>query len=420
MNVALFQEIQAYMQLKKWNKTQLSKKSGIHISEISRILNNKQPLSLQNLDAITNAFGLSEGSLYRYFVEECLNEGNRIDKRRSIQFLYKCAAEGRKKHFSKLIDLMLEEHSKTFRNKNLLYIFSVAEELFEAGKGEQALPLYEVIIENDSNRFSENVAISYFRKFYMVRMTEIGQHALAHVLDQLAYMPIDIRKEAYLWIMADYYRREDWEKVLFYAERLKQMAAENEYYGWALMYKSFALTRLGASLEEVLDLIAEYAQVNEFFSNIATGNRFVALLDFGQLEYVDEYLSWLETRDDIYAGLPRILESYVQLNRLEDAKRIIERFNHVIKDMAISKEPWLKEKMYWDFRYAHALLLCKCSQYDKGLMELIEVAATSNKIGNFERFKKCLLAFWQYRFYADALHEEKYTQLLSSILVEAR
>jgi transcriptional regulator with XRE-family HTH domain len=414
MNVALFQEIQVYMQLKKWNKTQLSKKSGIHISEISRILNNKQPLSLQNLDAITNAFGLSEGSLYTYYVEECLNEGNRIDKRRSIQFLYKCAAEGRKKHYSNLMDLMLEENSKTFRKKNLLYIFSVAEELFQAGKGEQALPLYEVIIENDSDRFSENAAISYFRRFYIVRMTDKGQHALAHVLDQLAYMPIDIRKEAYLWIMADYYRCENWKKVLFYAEKLKQLAAEGEYYGRALMYKSFALTRLGASLEEILDLIAEYAHVNEFFSDIAAGNRYVALLDFGKLEYVDEYLSWLETRDDIYAGLPRILESYVRLDRLEDAKKLIERFKHVINDMAMSKEPWLKEKMYWDFRYAHALLQCKSNQIEKGLIELLEVAALSNSIGNIERFKKCLLAFWQYRFFAAPHHEEKYTQLLST------
>ncbi|WP_436373363.1 helix-turn-helix domain-containing protein [Cytobacillus sp. BC1816] len=420
MNVALFQEIQKYMQLKNWNKTQLSKESGIHISEISRILNNRQPLSLQNLDAITHALGLSEGLLYSYYIEECLNEGNRIDKRRSIQFLYKCAAEGRKKHFSNLIDLMLEENSKTFRKKNLLYIFSVAEELFQAGKGEQALPLYEVIIENDSDRFSENVAISYFRRFYIVRLTDKGQHALTHVLDQLAYMPIDIRKEAYMWIMADYYRREDWGQVLIYAEKLKKMEDGGEYYGRALMYKSFALTRLGASLEEVLDLIKEYAHINEFFSDIAVGNRFVALLDFGQLQYVDEYLSWLEHRDDIYAGLPRILESYIQLNRLGDSKRLIERFNHVIKDMAISKEPWLKEKMYWDFRYAHALLQCKCNQFEKGLMDLLEVAATSNKIGNIERFKKCLLAFWQYRIYADALHEEKYTQLLMTNQVEAK
>lgn len=414
MNAALFQEIQRYMQLKKWNKTQLSKKSGIHISEISRILNNRQPLSLQNLDAMTHAFGLSEGKLYTYYVEECLNESNRIDKRRSIQFLKKCTAAGRKQHYNDLINLMLEENSKTFRKKNLLYIFSVAEELFQAGKGEQALPLYEVIIENDSDRFSENVAISYFRRFYIVRRTDKGQHALAQVLDQLAYMPIDLRKEAYMWIMADYYRREDWGQVLIYAEKLKQLAAEGEYYGRALMYKSFALTRLGASLEEILDLIKEYAQINEFFSDIAVGNRYVALLDFGQLEYLDEYLSWLENRDDIYAGLPRILESYVRLNRLEDAKRLIERLKHVIDDMAISNEPWLKEKMYLDFRYAHALFQCKCNHFEKGLIELLEVAALSNRIGNIERFKKCLLAFWQYRSYAAPHHEEKYTQLLST------
>jgi transcriptional regulator with XRE-family HTH domain len=414
MNVALFHEIQKYMQINTWNKTDLAKKSGIHISEISRILNNKQPLSLQNLDAMTNAFGLSEGTLYPYYVEECLNEGNRIDKRRSIQFLNRCAAEGYKKHYTDLINLMLEENSKTIRKKNLVYIFSVAEELFQEGKGEKALPLYEVIIHNDSDRFSENVAISYFRRFYIVRMTDKGQHALTHVLDQLAYMPIDLRKEAYMWIMADYYRREDWVQVLNYAEKLKQLATEGEYYGRALMYKSFALARLGASLEEVLDLTMQYAQVNDFFADTAAGNRYVALLDFGKIEYVDEYLSWLENRDDIYAGLPRILESYVRLNRLEDAHRLITRFKHVINDMATSKEPWLKEKMYLDFRYAYALFQCKCNQFEIGLIELLEVAALSNKIGNMARFKKCLLAFWEYRFYATPQHEEKYTQLLST------
>jgi hypothetical protein len=129
---------------------------------------------------------------------------------------------------------------------------------------------------------------------------------------------------------------------------------------------------------------------------------------------VDEYLSWLENRDDIYAGLPRILESYVRLNRLDEAKGLIDRFKLVIDDLAISKEPWLKEKMYLDFRYANALLHCKCKQFERGLMELLEVAALSNRIGNIERFKKCLLAFWQYRFYATPQHEEKYTQLLST------
>jgi transcriptional regulator with XRE-family HTH domain len=414
MNVDLFQEIIKYMQLKKWNKTELSKKSGIHISEISRILNHRQPLSIQNLDTITNAFGISEDSLYQYYVKECLNELNRVDKRRSKQFIYKCAANGYERYYNELINIMLEENSKTVRKKNLIYIFSVAEELYHAGKGEQALPLYEVVIENESDRFSEKVAVSYFRRFYIVRMTDKGQHALTHLLDQLAHLPVDNRKEAYMWIMADYYRREDWEQVLNYATKLKQIATEGEYYGRALMYKAFALARLGASLEEVLDLIEQYAQVNEFFEDISVGNRYVALLDFGRLEYADEYLSWLEKREDLFVGLPRILETYVQLNRLIDAKRLIKRYKHVIDDMAVSKEPWLKEKMNLDFRYAQALFQCKCNQIENGLMELLEVAEVSNKIGNIDRFKKCLLAIWKYRFFVRPQHEEKYNQLLST------
>ncbi|MGD6779812.1 helix-turn-helix domain-containing protein [Sutcliffiella horikoshii] len=412
MNVVLFQEIQKYMQWKDWNKTELSKNSGIHISEISRILNHRQPLSLQNLDAITSAFGLAEGTLYSHYIEECLNEGSRIDKRRSTQFLYKCAAKGYIKHCNDLLSFMLEENSKTIRKKNLLYIFSVAEMLFHEGKEKQALPLYEVIIDNELDRFSEKISVSYFRKFYIVRMTDEGQHALTHLLDQLANMPIENRKEAFMWIMADYYRREDWSQVLNYAEKLEKLASEGEYYGRALMYKSFALTRLGASLEEVLDLIKQYAHINIFFADTSVGNRYVALLDFGHSEYVDEYLSWLEGREDLYVGLPRLLETYVRLNRIDDAKGLIKKYKHIINDMAVSKEPWLKEKMYLDFRYAYALFQCKCSQFEEGMIVLLEVAELSNRIGNMERFKKCLLAFWQYRIHATSEHEEKYIQLL--------
>ncbi|MCP3740273.1 helix-turn-helix domain-containing protein [Rossellomorea sp. BNER] len=414
MNAVLYQEIQKYMQMKNWNKTKLSTKSGIHISEISRILNHKQPLSLQNLDAITTAFGLAEGMFYPYYVKECLNEGNRVDKRRSIQFLYKCAAEGFEKHSNELLNLMLEEQSKTIRKKNLFYIFSVAEKLFKAGKDENALPLYEVLIESESDRFSEKVAVSYFRRFYIVRRTGKGQYALSFVLDQLAYMPNEIRLEAYMWIIADYYRREEWRQVLNYSDKLKKLAPEGDYYGRALMYKGLVLSRIGDSLEEVLNIIDEYSKVSEFYAEIAAGNRYAALLDFGKLEYVDEYLSWLENRDDIYVGLPRIFETFVRLDRLEDAKTLMERFKQVIDDMAESKEPWLKEKMNLDFRYAHALFQCKSSQFEKGLDELVEVADLSNRIGNMERFKKCLLAFWKYRFYATPQHDKKYSQLLQT------
>ena len=69
MNGALYQEIVMYMQQRNVNKTELASKSEIHLSEISRIFNHQRPLSIQKLDAITEALGLPEGVLYVYYLE---------------------------------------------------------------------------------------------------------------------------------------------------------------------------------------------------------------------------------------------------------------------------------------------------------------------------------------------------------------
>jgi len=408
MNATLFQKIQHSMKELGWRKIDLAQRSGIHMSDISRTFNHKQPLSLKHLDAITNALGLGEGSLYPFYVEECFNENQLLDKRRSIQFLYKCITLGYEKQKSDLLFIMIAETSENY----LSYIFTVAEKLLKAKKEEKALPLYELIIKNESNDFSTQLATSYFRRFFLLRMTENAQMALTHVLEHLMCLPREVRMEAYLWITAYYYRREQWKEVLYYAERLESMIKEGEYYARALMYKSFALVRLGGSLEEVLALTSQYAQENEYFAEIAAGNRFAAYLDFGHLEYADEYLSWLEGREDTYVGLPKVLEAYVQLNRIEDAKRLLEWYQHIISDMAVGVELWLKQKVNLDFRYAYALYQCETLLLPEGLDELLNVANTANQIGNIERFKKCLLIYWKYRHHATDDQRNKYIQLL--------
>jgi transcriptional regulator with XRE-family HTH domain len=413
MNAALFQEIQDFMKEAGWRKIDLAQRSGIHMSDISRIFNHKQPLSLKHMDAITNALGLVEGFLYPFYVEECFNEHKLLDKRRSVQFLYKCITLGYENQKRDLLLTMVAETSHSVRTTYLTYIFSVAEKLFKANKEEKALPLYELIVENESNDFSEQLATSYFRRFYIVRLTENAQMALTHVLEHLMCLPREVRMEAYLWITAYYYRREQWKEVLYYAERLESMVKEGEYYARALMYRSFALARLGGSLEEVLAVTAKYALVNEYFAEIAAGNRFAAYLDFGYLEYADEYLTWLEEREDTYVGLPKVLEAFVHLNRLEDANRLLNWYKHIIDDLAVGGEQWLKEKVHLDFRYAHALYQCETLSLPEGLDELLNVANKANQIGNVERFKKCLLVYWKYRHHATPDQKNKYIQLLS-------
>jgi len=413
MNTALYQKIQHSMKEKNWKKIDLSKNSGIHISDISRIFNHKQALSLKHLDAMTKAFGLEAGSLYPYYTEECFNEDRRLDKRRSIQFLYKCITYGYEKQCSDLLQTMKTEKSDSIRADYLTYIFLVAEKLFKAKNEAKSLFLYELIIDYDLDDCSEQLATSYFRRFYIVRVTENGKHALPYVLEHLVCMPREVRMDAYLWITAFYYRREQWGEVLYYAERLENMVKEGEYYARALMYKSFALARLGGSLEEVLALTAQYAQVNDYFADIAAGNRFAAFLDYGQLEYADEYLAWLEDREDLYVGLPKMLEAYVHLNRLEDAKQLLDWYKHIIDDSAVKNDLWLEQKMDLDFRYAQALYQCETLLLPEGLNELLDVAYESNQIGNVERFKKCLLIYWEYRHHATFEQMDKYIQLLS-------
>ncbi|MFF2877566.1 helix-turn-helix domain-containing protein [Gottfriedia sp. NPDC057991] len=413
MNVALFKEIQCICLEKGWTKTDLAQKSGIHISEISRIFNHKRSLTLKYLDAISEAIGLEEGALYSYFYEECFNEEQILDKRKSVQFLFKCFTNGYEEHCQNLLQVMTTEKSVTIQIDYMNYIFFVAEELFKAGKEEKALFLYEIIIKCDSKDVLELLAISYYRRFYILRMTEDGHHALTYVLEYLYCMPKKVRMEAYLWISAFYYRREQWDEVLYYAERLRKMVKDGEYYGRALMYKSFALARLGGSLEEILELIEQYAGVNDYFADIAKGNRLASYLDYGQLEYVDQYLSWLENREDVYVGLPKVLEAFIRLNRLDDAKRILDLYHHTIEELIIDAEPWLKQKVHLDFRYAYAFYQCESLQLPNGLNELLDVAYTANQIGNLERFNKCLLIYWRYKDYATSDQINKYIQLLS-------
>ncbi|MFK9093815.1 helix-turn-helix domain-containing protein [Bacillus salipaludis] len=199
MNANFFEKIYQCMKEKKLRRTDLAKISGIHLSEISRILNHKQSLSLHNLDTITHALGLIDGTLYPYYVEECFNVSRNLDKRKSEYFLYKCALMGYEEELHSILNAVMEERSKTVRNKNFVHIFSVAEQLFEEGKEEKALPLYEFIIKNMPDHFSEEAAISYFKRFYIVRLTEEGQYALGHVLEHIAYMPEEHQILSYVW-----------------------------------------------------------------------------------------------------------------------------------------------------------------------------------------------------------------------------
>lgn len=401
-----------HMKERNMNLTQLARSSSIHLTEISRILNHKQTLSLRNLDGITAALNLNEGTLYLDYIEECFNENGVLDKRRSMEFLYKCGFFGYKDQLTIIFSKVLDESQKVILKKNLNIIFLVAEKLFEEKKVWEALPLYDCIIESLPEHNSIQLAKSYYRKYCIVRITEKGHDAEVHVLRHLTNLTKEFQLSTYLWIMATCYIRQNWKKVMYYAKTLEKYSKGGDYYGRALLYQGFALLRLGGSLEEVLCIIDRYSKVNEYYRDLADGNRFIAYLEFEQYEYVDTYLDWLEDREDIFVGLPKILEVYIKLGRIKDVEFLLNRYVHIFEELAKSKEPF-RQQMHLKFRYSHALYQCARNKITEGIHEILDVAITAIELGVSKGYGKCLLMYWNYRHKINSEHERKYIQILS-------
>ncbi|MFB7142369.1 helix-turn-helix domain-containing protein [Gottfriedia sp. NPDC056225] len=400
------------MKDKNWKLKDLAIKSEIHKTEISQIFNSKKVLSLHNLDAITKAFELPEGSFYNDYVKLCFNERNLLDKRRSSAFIYQCANNGFNSALSNILSIINNEESVAIRTKYFQNVFFIAEKLFLEGKEEVAIPLYEFIIEHMSNSITEEVAISYFRKFYWTRLTSEGNIVLERVLEYISYMPTKFQELTILWITATYYSLKQWDEVLSFAKRLEKMTKSKDHLGRALMYQAFALTRLGGSLKEVLNLINKYEGISDYYADLAVGNRYVARIDFGDFHVVDSYYRWIRNRDDVHVGIPRIIECYVKLGRLEDAEMFIEKFHDRIDELSNSSNLQMKH-LYLDYQYAIGLLKCKTKRYYEGLEALLNVASKvkSDKIQG--DFQKCLRTIWDYRKFLNKELEETYIRALS-------
>jgi hypothetical protein len=179
------------------------------------------------------------------------------------------------------------------------------------------------------------------------------------------------------------------------------------------MYQCIALRKLDKNKEDVMELIDRYEKVSEYFAEIAVGNRFVALIDFGELHYVDDYYEWIKDRDDLYVGIPRILEAYVRLGRFDDALKLINSHGTEIAALESSADLF-KQQLYLDYSFALALLKCETSMYIEGLDDFIVVAMKMKNVGMYEKINQCLLAIWHYKEFLTPKLEIKYIQLLSN------
>ncbi|WP_051541284.1 helix-turn-helix domain-containing protein [Caldalkalibacillus mannanilyticus] len=160
MHRTLRSEIEKNMKERGYTISKTAELAGMNPGNLSGILNGNPPraITIRQLDTLAQVFGYEQGWLYELYPEECVSEG-KISRPRLIPYLVRCAELDRQDCIEMVSSHLLENP------KNLVILFSVAEQLFESGKKRKALPFYEVIIDNEKDSYSDHFVISTIEYF---------------------------------------------------------------------------------------------------------------------------------------------------------------------------------------------------------------------------------------------------------------
>ncbi|MCQ4088075.1 DNA-binding protein [Saccharibacillus sp. JS10] len=316
--------------------------SGINRGIFSAILNGNppKPISLNQMEAITRAFGYPEGWMFDLYIEECFYDG-KPNRRRVEPFLIRCAELHRMDCIQEVLSRLLEDL------KHVSMIFDIAETLFLSGHVQESLVFYECVVENEKYHHSERLAISHYRLF----RASIGEDNEQNLRAALRFepfcgkLPDHHRLDGLLQLTNIYFNLGRWKEVEFYADELRIFAnhiyqdqIQNKktkikdylqtdrhlvvYYGQGYLQKGNALEHQG-KYDAAMEYIEGYSDLSWFenlddvgkvevekFKDWATANRLNLALLKGDFSVLEEYSSFLEKHPhELLPSVLTILES---------------------------------------------------------------------------------------------------------------
>ncbi|MET3209380.1 UNVERIFIED_CONTAM: transcriptional regulator with XRE-family HTH domain [Paenibacillus sp. PvR008] len=151
-------ELDSYLQQEGLSLARFGQIAGMNRGAVSAIVTRNKPMSVNQLDRITETMGLPEGHFYDLFIDNYI-----IDlppnMRRIEPFLYRCAELDKLDAIRRVVGTIMD---------NLLYsprLYDIAETLFAQGRHAAALLLYEGVAEAEKYQHSERLAICHYRIF---------------------------------------------------------------------------------------------------------------------------------------------------------------------------------------------------------------------------------------------------------------
>ncbi|CAH8767507.1 helix-turn-helix transcriptional regulator [Paenibacillus dendritiformis] len=409
--VVLRQYLQEELVKRGWKQKDLAEAAEMESSTISNIFNRKQSLMLPQLHAINQAFGLPNDTFYELFIGECCGDNGRLKPEKTSDFILNCIAVEKYEIIKQLVQIL---HEETNRSKMIDTTFRIAEHIFQSDQRNYSLPFYDIITQNGYSR-SERLAISYYRRFLILRDLDTsgaGNEALCQLLEYLPLLPDEVRLDAYYRILTFYNVVENWPKLLLYAKELRSIAlseGQDDYVAESWLYESVALKGM-KNYESALKATAAYSRYGDHYARLSKYNELYISIEMKQIEAIEELMDMLKG-DQVLLVLPVALDSYISNNALTEAREYLETYKSYVDDLLSRKDPFhLKHKL----RLTQALsqYYFRIGQYGAGFEYNALSLELALKLKNIQRAGMAVIAFQEHEMHVSAEQKNRFINIL--------
>ncbi|MDR7318878.1 transcriptional regulator [Brevibacillus nitrificans] len=309
-------------------------------AQLSRNLSGSRPFDLKALDSLNELLGLPQGSFYDAYLVDCWNaprnRGSRIQK-----LIAHSISNGLPEYAEKMITLLLDG------GKELCDLYASALTLETKGYVTEALNLYDTVIKNERNRLAECLALSYYRRFMIVRNWDMDHafEAATKLGEHITMLPGRHLYEAYIKILTVFYVLDKWDHLLKYCEEVSDvMEGAKQYdiklYAQCLSYLGISYRHKG-KFEQAMEAVHRYASLgDERFIRWGHLNACVVLIEAGQEKKVYELIDLMKKyKDDAPNHLEHVLNYFLSKNEFEEMEDVLETFTAELQVLMSNKDP---------------------------------------------------------------------------------
>ncbi|WP_090738024.1 DNA-binding protein [Paenibacillus sp. Mc5Re-14] len=447
-------EIEKELKLGGYTFNSFGQATGLNRGIFSAMLNGNppKPISVRQMDLITKALNYPEDWLYDLYVDECFYDG-RPHWKRVKPFLIRCVEVGNLRCVERVLSRLMEDLN------HIPTIFALAEELYEEGKLQEAIPFYECVIENEKYQHSERLAISHY-KIFSISVSENLETNLEAVLRFVPFrnrLPVDYQLDGLLKMANIYFYLHQWKEAERYADELrnltstvlslkiykgkKRLNTERHlvvYYGQGYLIKSAALEKQGF-FEEAMSYIRYYEDLSWFEDLDGVGeeevqkfkvwaeanklNLYILMGDVNRLHLYEDFLK--KNPPEIIPGLLTIVES-ANINGFSINETLL-KFSQEIEgfdDVSSMDGNYYPESSSLDtcanLFYQIAVYHFNHSNYVLGINYLLRSLRTYLKINDKPNFVQGTALFEKYRHAATPVQKAEYQYIMEEVLNNAQ